>query len=774
MALLWLAAPGCVWLTDGELARYGDLDGDGSPGAPWGADCDDGDPLVSPANQLDPRGGRVTLYADTDEDGYGDTATAVETCTALGGHVPVDGDCDDSESAVGNTRQQYVDADGDGFGVDPASSGSCTADPGFALERGDCNDADDGENPDATWFVDLDGDGFGAEPGWVCAPPPLAQHLLVSVGSDCDDRDPVVWPGAEDPPLDGLDQDCAGDTDLDADGDSWPDFPPGADCPDVNIQRIDVASETELAAALGVTEGCLRLVMAPGEYPGGWHVSVPTVVTTSGEGVVQFVPPAEGTVPWGFTASAPLTVDRVRFAGFTEGAVRITSGASLWMGDVVLEGGVGVVGASSIGGGAGSPPELRLLGMKADATGSLVDLPFPVGHAELVRVSSRGAVSLEPLVRLTGDELTLRSVEITGCAVISNVIALDPKPGLLFEDVLVTGCLIDGGVTIAGEAQPDSTRITNLRIEDTVFLTGFRDRVALEVQGAATIDGLRLQGDVIEERIGLLTTSLVTVGPDTTIEGLWISDIEFPSDGVLVSARPGEFDVGGGGSVSLSDAVLAISPGGAGRVSVIETGGIPVSIADSTIVDEGGNLTPAGVDLGLEVVRSLFVGPPPRSPTGLAFADSGFAGGLPPACPDLTQPCCRSGCRAIGDPGFLRYDDHLDPALWDLRFTVGSTDADCPRDASEADARGVGALRTSSARASLWYPDGDRDGLLDDWELRFLGPIRLYGADGDPDGDRLTNACEQDGKGTLPDRIDTDLDDADDRADGAPLDPDLQ
>jgi hypothetical protein len=434
------------------------------------------------------------------------------------------------------------------------------------------------------------------------------------------------------------------------------------------------------------------------------------------------------------------------------------------MGDVVLEGGVGVVGASSIGGGAGSPPELRLLGVKADATGSLVDLPFPVGRAELVQVSSRGAVSQEPLVRLSGDELTLRSVDIAGCAVTNNVVTAsatgqDADTDLVFDDVSITGCLVDGGVVIGGDNQPASTSINSLRIEDTVFLASFRAQVALDLRGEATVDGLRLQSDVVEG--GPPQVALVSVDSGTTIDTLWLTDVAFGGgEGVLVEAR------GIGGSVSLSNAVLATIPGEQVWALKAELG-VTIAFDDSTFVGDRGDLVLVvplltGV---VEAERSLFVGLPPRSGNTVRFSDSGFTGAPPAAC---------DRCQTIGDPGFLRYHENLEPALWDLRFTVGSTDADCPRDASEADARGVGALRTSSARASLWYPDGDGDGLLDDWELRFLGPIRLYGADGDPDGDRLTNACEQDGKGTLPDRIDTDLDDADDRADGAPLDPDLQ
>jgi len=51
---------------------------------------------------------------------------------------------------------------------------------------------------------DGDGDGIAAE---------------AFAGNDCDDDDPDVYPGADDAPYDGIDSDCRGDDDFDADGD---------------------------------------------------------------------------------------------------------------------------------------------------------------------------------------------------------------------------------------------------------------------------------------------------------------------------------------------------------------------------------------------------------------------------------------------------------------------------------------------------------------------------------------------------------------------------
>jgi hypothetical protein len=65
--------------------------------------------------------------------------------------------------------------------------------------------------------VDQDGDGYG-------------------VPGDCNDQDPTVHPTAEDPPYDGVDQDCREDSDydVDLDGFDWDGVEGGDDCDDNN------------------------------------------------------------------------------------------------------------------------------------------------------------------------------------------------------------------------------------------------------------------------------------------------------------------------------------------------------------------------------------------------------------------------------------------------------------------------------------------------------------------------------------------------------------
>ena len=76
---------------------------------------------------------------------------------------------------------------------------------------------------------DADGDGYVAD---------------TAGGTDCDDTDPKVHPGATDTWYDGIDSDCAANDDYDADGDGDDaDAYGGSDCDDTDPTRSGLASE---------------------------------------------------------------------------------------------------------------------------------------------------------------------------------------------------------------------------------------------------------------------------------------------------------------------------------------------------------------------------------------------------------------------------------------------------------------------------------------------------------------------------------------------------
>jgi hypothetical protein len=70
---------------------------------------------------------------------------------------------------------------------------------------------------------------------------------------------------------------------------------------------------------------------------------------------------------------------------------------------------------------------------------------------------------------------------------------------------------------------------------------------------------------------------------------------------------------------------------------------------------------------------------------------------------------------------------------------------------------------------ALLDPDDDGDGMLDSWEVEWLGSTDGDGSD-DPDADGVLTLAEY-AVGTIPSVADTDGDGADDGVDAAPLDP---
>jgi hypothetical protein len=152
------------------------------------------------------------LEQDIDEDGY-----------------PASEDCDDNNSLISPGADEVCD------GAD-----------------NDCDGAID-EGVTSAYYEDSDADGFGDPDRSTTACEPPAGH--VSVPNDCDDQDPLSYPGASER-CDGADNDCDGavDEDLlltwytDADGDGFGNIdaaidacdPPGgyvadaSDCDDLN------------------------------------------------------------------------------------------------------------------------------------------------------------------------------------------------------------------------------------------------------------------------------------------------------------------------------------------------------------------------------------------------------------------------------------------------------------------------------------------------------------------------------------------------------------
>ena len=239
--------------------------------APYSAleagDCDDNNAAIFPGanewcngkdddcnDQLDEAGalGCDDQFVDQDKDGYG-TGEAVCLCGSPQGYAPLAGDCDDNdqfakpggleqcdgkdndcdeivdeEGALG-CGQYYLDKDDDGYGVLGGSKCLCGAQGDYQAEvTGDCDDATKEVHPGAfetcnevddncngqvdegaqtTFYKDNDGDGQGTPNDKLegCEAP----EGYVGSGTDCNDFNDTIYPGAEEMCND-IDDNCNG------------------------------------------------------------------------------------------------------------------------------------------------------------------------------------------------------------------------------------------------------------------------------------------------------------------------------------------------------------------------------------------------------------------------------------------------------------------------------------------------------------------------------------------------------------------------------------
>ncbi|MEQ1569558.1 MAG: MopE-related protein, partial [Myxococcota bacterium] len=230
---------------------------------------------------------------------------------------------------------------------EPKATGSDDADQdGFSVAQGDCDDGDAAIRPDAVEtcdgvdedcdgladdgapggqpvFVDADGDGFGdpATEATPCEPPADA----VLDGTDCDDADRDVFPGAAER-CNGRDDDCDPTT--------------------VDAAEVDGAVFTDVRAAVEAAPSGGVVALCDGEHPAdGVRVTRDLTITSAAGDRARATLTSAGLE----VTAGTLTLRAVTLTGAVDGAVRAAPGTAVVAEDVAFVGNAGRSGAALYG-----------------------------------------------------------------------------------------------------------------------------------------------------------------------------------------------------------------------------------------------------------------------------------------------------------------------------------------------------------------------------------------------------------------------------------------
>ncbi len=752
-------------------------------------DCDDTDPdisplgveLCSPAGVDEDCDGHVddqdldtpptdasAWYLDDDDDGWG-AGPVVYFCDVpnLFLYSDIDGDCNDLRPTQHPDTVWIQDADLDGFWPDTGTTVQQCDKPGddwkeLELVAGfspniDCDDAEDTtyprapelcddvdsdcdgdvDDPDSTgereWWRDDDDDGFGkGSRTTACFQP----DGYAPNDEDCDDNDPLSYPGAYDPCYDGEDLDCDGDDEDDCDGDGFLRIVDGGeDCddldptihPDTPTTRSVPGDHATIQEALDAACPYDTILVDAGTYPE--VLSAPRPVHLLGAGAGSTVVDAGGSGP-------ALTFDGGTVEGLTlsngvavsGGCLYQKQGAPLVLRDAELDG----CYASGTGG-----------GLYVQTTEVLFD---GVQLTDAVTNGTGGGLYLSTVSGTLTDVTCTDCGGASGGAVALVNVDLDID-GLLLERPTGLASVFLGAVV--GGTWSNLHFVDSESITSGLLLTGAGSTDPLLVDGLTLTSPTASDGGSVAVWAALAT--------DLTVTDVVVTDADTSGLGFF---PPTLFDINVAAGHAVISGVRAQNAPARTRLGTTLSQG-SILLEHATLVETDGGLVLDASHPGNIVVRNTVVaydrgpaltieGELPDIQGTVLYGNAG--GDWPYGTPWLGV----DGNTGV-EPGFLSWGPTLVPSTWDLRLGPSSPLRDAgvglDLDGSPAD---IGAFGGPAVHPDHLV-DTDADGLYDSWELRFgLDPF-ADSTSGDPDGDGLDNLAEADA-GTWPDTADTDGD----------------
>ncbi|MCB9795473.1 MAG: VCBS repeat-containing protein [Alphaproteobacteria bacterium] len=860
---------------DGSVG-YADADGDGWAAC---EECDDGEAEVNPDatevcddvdNDCD---GRIDdadssldtttasrFYSDSDGDGYGDASAPRLACEQPSGTVTDSSDCDDADAAsypgadetcddadddcdgavdeaALDASTWYADADGDGYGDTNFSRDDCDAPANYVADDSDCDDASAAVNPAATevcngvdddcdgdtdpdsaadvatWYADADADGYGdADSADLDCDQPSG---FVADDTDCDDADAAIHPGATELWYDGVDGDCDGWDDFDADLDGYASEDHGGeDCDDSDAARYPGARSWSVPGDFSTIQAALDAA-CPQETISVSAGSYGEALDFNGRAVrLVGVDGAAATVIDAGLAGPVITLVGGEVEGFTlrngssadDGGGVTAVGGEVTLSELIIEdclalddgGGVAlsdVTGATLTdlliqGNGAGDSggglAVLHANSASGDATVTLTRVQVsenftgPSGHGGGVFLRETGT-SNDLSVDAIDLELTDNVAEGRGGGLWSDAVDLDWAGGEVSGNLAGStgGGVYSEGATLSLDG-------VDLRSNAGDSAGGLYARSL-----TLSLSALSIEGNVSDNAYGgvycrgssctLTEVSLIENYAGTNQPGLLVGGTSPTYDLLGVRALGNLAD-------NLSSAAITLEGSGvAVNIEAIGNSGVgvhvePGSVSDTALLANVSAVGNAGAGLVVEPIwpnqvelvntLSAFNGgwgldmsgtyDPLVSYGDLYGNDSGEVTGM-------ADPTGADGNLSV-DPGFAFFDADLPRSRWDLHLGGASALIDAG-DPSLSDPDGsvsdVGFWGGADADFS-WYADADADGPPDGWEAAAGLDTSVDDSADDLDGDGLTNAQEY-ALGLDPGDRDSDRDGVDDLSDADPL-----